>query len=198
MTWKYWIMHEWAEGVRFQCGELFVLPDEQSYEGQALWLTIDCVPKVRDDQNSWRWHLSEEEQIEWYETARAKLGDAQQCLIAEEDGLGDSDMLVAAASFTREEFIEWVLVWFREQGIRAHRLVSASLEDFTGRHEHANLLGELISEYATDSGDEGDQPSRSGVTQPPERRRPCPSGPRNKIPSGATSSPSCGPVTQRS
>ena len=48
MDWKYYIMHEWPDGQRRLWGELFLLPDDPSYEGKAVWLIVKSGKTVAE------------------------------------------------------------------------------------------------------------------------------------------------------
>jgi hypothetical protein len=137
MNWKYWIMHKWTD-ERFRWGEAFILPDDPEYDGDALWITIDCIGTPED-------HISHEE-IVWYEEAKTMLGNSPYYLCAS-DELGDTDLLVNAKDFTKDDFLNWILIWLQEQGIKADNLIGAPLDDFLGRHEHADFLNEIIQQY---------------------------------------------------
>jgi len=137
MNWKYWIMHKWTD-ERIRWGEAFILPEDTEYDGDALWITIDCIGTPDD-------HVGHQE-IAWYEEAKTKLGSKPYCLCYS-DELGDTDLLVNARDFTKGEFLYWIKVWLLEQGINADKLISASLDDFLGRHEHADFMYRIIQRY---------------------------------------------------
>lgn len=52
----------------------------------------------------------------------------------------DADLVVDARDFTQSEFLHYVTVWLREQGMTVTELVPATLEDFAGTHAHADFL----------------------------------------------------------
>lgn len=136
MNWKYYMMHVWPKGERWTWAEVFILPDDPAYEGEALWLTIDCVgasPPGSDHAHDIDWHIR----------ALAKLGESSHAIVSKADDLGDSDMIVAANDFSVDEFLGWVKVWIKEQAIEISKLIPAPLEDFIGRHRHADLLHSL-------------------------------------------------------
>jgi hypothetical protein len=146
MKWRYYIHHEWPDGERRKWAELFILPDDSSYDGEALWVTIDCVGEAPGDD-------SDEDTIKRYQKAQKKLGDSSYCIITEADDMGDTNMIVAASNFSKDEFLEWVKVWIKAQGLPVSELISAPLEQFIGRHQHADFLHALIKKYGKSSRD---------------------------------------------
>jgi hypothetical protein len=148
MDWKYYIMHEWPDGQRRLWGELFLLPDDPSYDGHAVWLTFECVGDTP--------RLNDEDGKQWHEEAVRKLAGCSHYVVHEDDDLGDSDLIVASADFTRDEFMNWVEVWIKAQGLSLDRLISAPLDDFTGRSDHADLLKELTMIYPVDDENESE------------------------------------------
>ena len=70
--------------------------------------------------------------------------------------MGDSSMVVPTRDFTRAEFLEWVKVWLREQGLPVTDLVSAPLEELSETHPHADLLKTLADKFPAEAaGPEG-------------------------------------------
>ena len=149
MDWKYYIMHEWPDGQRRLWGELFLLPDDPSYEGKAVWLTFRCIGDscLFDDEDGKRWH----------EEATRKLDGRSHYVVGEDDDLGDSDLIVAAGDFSHDEFMNWVEVWIKASGLSFGRLVQAPLDDFTGRSDHADFLKKLTTEYGVNDENESEQ-----------------------------------------
>lgn len=146
MDWKYYIMHEWPDGERFTWGEAFLLPDDPTYDGAAVWLTFRCIgdSSLFDDEDGKQWH----------EKALRKLAGRSHYVVGEDDDLGDSDLIVAPADFSHDEFMNWVEVWIKAQGLSFDRLIPAPLDDFTGRSDHADLLKELTMIYPVDDENE--------------------------------------------
>ena len=142
MNWIYYIHHEWPEGERMRWAELFILPDDPSYDGQALWVTIDCVGETPSDN-------SDTDLVEWYQKAQEKLGDSAFRLIDESDDMGDTNMVVATSDFSKDEFLNWVKTWTKATGLPIANLTPAPLDEFTGRHEHADFLRTLQKMYGS-------------------------------------------------
>lgn len=138
MRWKYWIHHTWPE-ERTGWAEAFVRPDDPTYAGQSLWVTIDCLGEPPDENP--KSTLSER-----YEDLRTWLGD-HPYRVTESGEMGDADLVVNALDFTKAEFLEWVKVWLRAKGLPATELVPALLEEFAGTHPHADLLAHLVQQY---------------------------------------------------
>ncbi len=142
MNWKYRLIHEWPEGERTIWAELFLLPDDPNYEGEALWVTIDCVGEN---------HGEDERDIRWYKKAQEKLGNLSYKIITEEDNMGDTNMIIAASDFSKDEFLQWVKTWIRSQGLPVDELIPASLDHFTGRNQHADFIKNITDKYKEDS-----------------------------------------------
>lgn len=145
MNWKYYIIHEWS-GERRQWGELLLLPDDAFYKEEALWLTIDCLGDFNPENEA----NKELYYKEWYYEALQKLGN-QDYWVKEEgsDFPGDSDMIIKAKNFTKDEFLYWVSILIKEKALPIIDLVAAPIEDFVGRHSQADLIYYLQKAYKT-------------------------------------------------
>jgi len=143
VDWKYHIIHEWSE-ERCQWAELLLLPDDAIYKGEALWVTIDCLGSF-DPENE-----VDKEDKEWYYKALQKLAD-QDYWVREEgsDFPCDSDMIIKAKNFTRDEFLYWVSIWIKEKALPITELVAAPIEDFVGIHSQADLIKKKKKVYKT-------------------------------------------------
>lgn len=142
MDWKYYIVHEWPDGQRFRFGETFLLPDDPSCDGKAILLTFRGVGDSPE--------LDDEGERQWHEEALRKLAGRSHYVVGEDDDLGDSDLIVAAADFSHDEFMSWVEVWIKAHGLAFSRLVQAPFDDFTGQSDRADFLKELTMTYPVD------------------------------------------------
>jgi hypothetical protein len=140
VRWKYWIHHAWPE-ERTQWAEAFVRPEDPTYTGDSLWVTIDCVETAQGKTNS---ALDEES-----ENLRQWLGDRPYRVAANGEA-GDADLVVKARDFTRSEFLGWVEVWLRAKGFAVTELVHAPLSDFASTHPHADFLIRLVEPPSRD------------------------------------------------
>ena len=95
MKWKYWIHHTWPE-ERTQWAEALVRPEDPTYTGESLRVTIDCVETAPAAPTS---TLDEES-----ETHRQWLGD-RPYRVADNGEAGDADLVVNARDFTKPEFL---------------------------------------------------------------------------------------------
>jgi hypothetical protein len=140
VRWKYWIHHEWPE-ERTPWAEAFVRPDDPTYSGESLWVTIDCVettPAAMTDSTDER-----------SETLRRWLGD-RPYRVADNGEAGDTDLVIQARDFSKCEFLGWVQVWLRSKGFTVTELVHAPLSDFAGTHPHADVLLRLTQRQPRD------------------------------------------------
>lgn len=110
-------------------------PADPTYTGESLWVTIDCVDTATASHSS-----SEDDSG----TLRLWLGD-RPYRVAENGEAGDTDLVVNAPDFTKDEFLGWVEVWLRAKGFPVTELVDAPLSEFAGTHRHADFLIQLTS-----------------------------------------------------
>jgi hypothetical protein len=125
MRWKYFIPHVWNR-TRQAWEDIYLLPADELYKGQALWLTVDALG---DRTNVEHGTDREEFQVE----ALKKLGDRPYLI----DG---ADMIVRSADFSMDELLDWVRIWLRENRLTVTDLVEASVEEFSGKAFHADLM----------------------------------------------------------
>lgn len=117
MIWKYYIPAVWKSD-RAVWEDVFLLPNDPEYDGQALWLTIDTLGYYEGDER---------------EEAVAQL-DHQLYAI---DG---TDMLVRAESFSKRELLDWVSLWFEENDVEFSGLKEGNSKEFRGRIEQYEAL----------------------------------------------------------
>src|SRR5439155_21764974 len=102
------------------------LPVNTQYEGEAIWLTIDALGNVETSEYDSGSDNGRSDALE-------KLGDRQYYI----DG---TDMLIRLTDFSKEELLDWVRVWLRENGLPVTNLVEGSASDFRGKAFHADLV----------------------------------------------------------
>jgi hypothetical protein len=126
MRWTYCIHHAWPE-ERTEWAEAFVRPDDA---GESLWVSIDCLGSAFDASAS----ADEGEAM-----LRRWLGDRPYA-VPEHGEAGDSDLVVNARDFTKNEFLNWIEVWLGAKGFTVSELVPVPLDEFAGTHPHADML----------------------------------------------------------
>jgi len=131
VKWKYFIPHEW-ESDRTTWEDVHLLPDDSSYEGEPLWLTVFALGGALDDD---------------------EYTEMQHMLQGKQYHIKDTDMVVAADDFSKAELIEWVGKWFSDSKIRADEFVEVGFEEFDGMGKQMRLLGNLRRTF----GDQGDR-----------------------------------------
>ena len=126
MDWKYFIPHVW-EHERQIWEDVYLLPLDGRYNGQALWLTVDALGNVEILEHG-------SDRAEFQSKAQQKLGDRPFHI----DG---TDMLICSEDFSKAELLDWVRVWLRENGVPVARRIEGTPEDFRGKAFHVDLLG---------------------------------------------------------
>ena len=117
MIWKYYIPAVW-ESERAVWEDVFLLPNDPEYDGQALWLTIDALG--------------------YYEGTERAEAEAQ--LDHQLYAIDGTDMVVRAESFSKRELLDWVSLWFEENDVEFSGLKEGSIKEFRGRIEQYEAL----------------------------------------------------------
>jgi hypothetical protein len=125
MIWKYFIPHTWRSD-RALWEDVYLLPDDARYEGRALWLTIDAYGDPTDPELS-------EGRAEFQAYAERQLAGRDFCI----EG---TDMIVKQCDFTKEELLDWVRVWLRENQLPVTDLQEGTPQEFAGKAWHATLM----------------------------------------------------------
>jgi len=125
MDWKYFIPHVW-EQKRQVWEDVYLLPIDDHYNGQALWLTIDALGNVEIHEHG-------SDRANFRDDALRKLGDRPF-------HIEGTDMLIRAEDFSLAELLDWARVWLRENGLPVIRLIEGTTEDFRGKAFHVDLL----------------------------------------------------------
>jgi hypothetical protein len=124
MNWKYYIPHLWHQ-ERQVWEDIYLLPIDSRYDGKAIWLTIDALGNVEVPEHG-------SDRAESRSEALEKLGSRAYYI----DG---TDMLIRTEDFSKKELLDWVQVWFRENGLPVAELIEGSAEEFRGKAFHADL-----------------------------------------------------------
>lgn len=122
--WLYQIPHVW-EGDRAEWEDIYLRPDDPSYTGDSIWLTVDAIGKeVHPCYTEAEWRL-----------ARIKLGGAAYSI----DEAGRK-MLVRGEGFTKHELVKWAKVWLEAQGFSVEGLRAGPRAAFAGSNDHVRTL----------------------------------------------------------
>lgn len=133
MKWKYHIPHTWdPPSRRMGWADVWLLPDDLSYEGDSLWLTIDALGGGADDMDPG----------EFRQEALKKLGDRDFWIKTGDDvcSVKDCDMIVRVEDFNRAEFLVWVQKWIEGQGWNFSGLTEAGFKDFQDSNGMARIV----------------------------------------------------------
>ncbi len=132
MRWKYLIPHTW-KFPRETWADVLLLPDDPEYKGDALMLTIDALGDLSKPS-------IDEEEEEFRKDALEKLG-------SKDYWVGVGRMIVRVKDFNKEEFLNFVKIWFDENGLDVSELIETTIEDFKGKHAMADLIITLQKSY---------------------------------------------------
>ena len=124
MRWKYYIPSVWEPGERQTWEDIWLLPDDQNYVGESLWITIDSLPSARE-------FVFEE-------------GKPPPSIEPGGFEIAGVDMIVGVNDFSREELLQWAEVWLTESGFRDPQLVEATFEEFKNTNDEARALTEAL------------------------------------------------------
>ena len=134
MRWKYFIPHIWHE-ERAPWEDVLLLPDDENYNGEALWLTITAIGPAPSPG------------VYGYEFLKKEYEENIQQLGVNSTHIDNGDMLVKAVDFTKAEMMDFVLEWFKYKNLEIDELVEVPIEEFAGRSSHADLLITLKQKY---------------------------------------------------
>jgi hypothetical protein len=129
VDWKYYIPHVW-DGDRQIWEDIYVLPIDARYNGNAVWLTIDAVLAYRS-------HTEVD-----FDLAESPARTLQR-LGNRDFHIDGTDMLVRAEDFSKEELLDWVRVWLRENDLAVDNLIEGNAEEFKGKAFHVDLVKQL-------------------------------------------------------
>ena len=134
MKWKYYIPAEWKHDERQTWEDVWLLPDDKTYHGGSIWLTIDSLTSAVE-------YLSEEQM----RSPEVPAGGFH---------IDGTDMIVGVEDFSREEILNWTKVWLSESGLPVTELVEGTFEEFQGTNDEARAIAQaqekLEKEVATE------------------------------------------------
>jgi len=125
MKWKYYIPAEWKPDERHTWEDVWLLPGDENYRGESVWLTIDSLTSATE-------FLDE--------------GHQHSQLQPGEFSIDGGDMIVGVNDFSKNEFLDWVEVWLRESGFVDSELLEASYEDFKDSNPEARAVSQALDE----------------------------------------------------
>ena len=117
MIWKYYIPHIWEE-ERTVWEDVYLLPAEQNYDGEALWLTVDALG--------------------FYEAEERVAAEHQ--LKGEAYWIDEAEMLVRAEDFSLAELLAWTQIWLQANGLDVTELVEGTAAEFRGKLTEYDLV----------------------------------------------------------
>ncbi|CCQ70103.1 hypothetical protein CWATWH0402_2984 [Crocosphaera watsonii WH 0402] len=123
MNWIYYLPHILDREQEYWA-DIYLLPQNSSYNGQALWLTIEALGLFEE--------LDRQEKVK-------KLGEQSFYLY----GSSLDNMVINSESFTKEELLQWARIWLEAQDLPVNHLLEGSREMFKGKAYHADLIDEL-------------------------------------------------------
>ncbi|HKR61552.1 MAG TPA: hypothetical protein VJS64_17830 [Pyrinomonadaceae bacterium] len=130
MKWKYYIPAEWKPGKRQTWEDVWLLPDDKTYHGESIWLTIDSLTSAVE-------YLSEEE----IKSPEVNAGEFH---------INGTDMLVGVKDFSREEILNWTKVWLSESGFSVTELIEGTFEEFEGTNDEARAIAQAKEKLEKD------------------------------------------------
>ena len=127
MQCKYFIPSEWNQNEKRLWEDIWLLPDDKSYGGESIWLTIDSLTFAVE-------YLSEE---------AAQMSKVQ----AGGFYIDGTNMLVGVNDFSREELLYWVAVWLKEADFMVTELIEGTNEEFKDTNDHARGITEAKRKF---------------------------------------------------
>jgi hypothetical protein len=123
MKWKYYIPAEWNPNDRHTWEDVWLLPHDENYHGESVWLTVDSLTSAAE-------YLPEQ-------TTQVEAGSFR---------IDGEDMVVGINDFSKDELLHWVEVWLSESGFSAPELLEASFEDFRNTNDDSRALSQAMAE----------------------------------------------------
>jgi hypothetical protein len=122
MKWRYFIPAERKPDERPTWEDVWLLPDDKTYHGDSLWLTIDSLTSAVE-------YLSEEP----IQSPEVEAGGFH---------ISGTDMLIGVKDFSHEEILNWTKVWLSESGFPVTELIEGTFEDFEGTNAEARAIAQ--------------------------------------------------------
>lgn len=133
MRWKYWIPHIWEPPEELHnWGDVYLLPEDKNYSGDALFLTIYALPLGT--------------------TPKAELDELPEKTLAQVRSQGyavereNADIYVNTEAFTLPELLSWVPMFFKDQEIAFAEMTPGTIDEFRGRADMIALIDIWASE----------------------------------------------------
>lgn len=136
MNWKYYIPSEWKPDERQTWEDVWLLPDDKTYHGASIWLTIDGLTSAVE-------YLSEEQM----RSPEVPAGGFH---------IDGTDMIVGVEDFSREEILNWTKVWLSESGFSVTELLEGTFEDFEDTNDEARAIAQAKDKLEKDNAIEPD------------------------------------------
>jgi hypothetical protein len=130
MRWKYYTPAVCKPDERKTWEDVWLLPDDETYHGASIWLTIDSLTSAVE-------YLSEEE----IQSPEVEAGGFH---------IDGTDMLVSVKDFSREEILNWAKVWLSESGFSVTELIEGTFEEFQGTNAEARAIAEAKEKLEKD------------------------------------------------
>jgi hypothetical protein len=131
MKWKYYIPSVWNPDERHAWEDIWLLPDDQAYQGGSIWLTIDS--------------LTSDTEFRTQEDLLPRQIPAEGFVI------NGTDMVVGVNDFSEEELLHWVEVWLHESGLPVSGLIEGTFEEFKDSNEEARAVSQAIEKTAKEN-----------------------------------------------
>jgi hypothetical protein len=124
MKWKYYIPAVWNPNERHTWEDVWLLPDDQDYQGGSVWLTIDSLTSDTE--------------------FRTQEDLPPRQIPAEGFAINGTDMVVGVSDFSEEDLLHWVEVWLKESGLPVSELVEGTFEEFKDSNDEARAVSQAI------------------------------------------------------
>jgi hypothetical protein len=131
MKWKYYIPAEWNTDERHTWEDIWLLPDDEKYREESVWLTVDSLTSAAEYQTGEELPMPRIEEGEF--------------------SIDGADMVVGVEDFGKEELLHWVVVWLKESGFPDSQLVEATFEEFKNTNDQARAADQAIERARKDN-----------------------------------------------
>src|SRR5215210_2878354 len=130
MKWKYYIPAVWEPDERQTWEDVRLLPDNETYHGASIWLTIDSLTSAVE-------YLSEKQM----RSPEVPAGGFH---------IDGTDMIVGVKDFSQEEILDWTKVWLSESGFSVTELLEGTFEDFQDTNDEARAIAQAQAKLEKD------------------------------------------------
>lgn len=126
MIWKYHLPH--ARKHYRTCEDIWLLPDDPTYTGDSIWLTVKSLAFLMDQ-------CERQEDFDSFQEALLRLSDRDYLI---EGG----EVVVKAWHFEKAEMLRWARTWLKDKGLEAEQLIEAHFQDFAGTNKQARRMAD--------------------------------------------------------